>query len=357
MKINTTPITDAMSEINFSGNVVPPSWYKHIRYKTKRGEYTDHLAINLLAEIAYWYKNKTIKDEQTMEVIEITKRFNSDVWQISYDAIEKKFGCSRKQAKSAVDLLIELQLVSKIFRDIYHGDTVAFRNIMYLIPNPEMVRNITYNTKEIKKKANGTAEMGGTYCPNGRDVLPKSEPRIAEMGKITETSSETSSDISTESKNSIHNETIHIVDSDESTPPVKNGNHEIKPPSRNGEINGTCKTNAEKVSWVINLLNQTAGTNYRASTSATQKLVLARIKEGFNAADFYEVIKFKCREWKKDSEMSQFIRPITLFGNKFESYLNAAKMNKPAAKYNSGYTNGAVQNISYGEEYHEEYES
>ena len=72
---------------------------------------------------------------------------------------------------------------------------------------------------------------------------------------------------------------------------------------------------------VIDRLNDVAGTNYKASTSNTRTLIKARLKDGFSLDDFYRVIDKKSREWR-NTEMAKYLRPETLFGTKFESYLN-----------------------------------
>lgn len=74
---------------------------------------------------------------------------------------------------------------------------------------------------------------------------------------------------------------------------------------------------------VIDHLNQRAGTHYKATTAATRKLIKARLKEGFTIDEFKLVIDKKCADWGNNSNMAQYLRPETLFGPKFESYLNA----------------------------------
>lgn len=69
-------------------------------------------------------------------------------------------------------------------------------------------------------------------------------------------------------------------------------------------------------------LNQRAGTAYKADNSETQKLIDSRLKEGFTFADFVKVIDRKTAEWQ-NTAFAQYLRPRTLFGDKFESYLNA----------------------------------
>ena len=74
---------------------------------------------------------------------------------------------------------------------------------------------------------------------------------------------------------------------------------------------------------VIRYLNEKAGTHYKATTTKTRRTINARINEGFTLDDFKTVIDKKCEEWLGNERMEQYIRPETLFGTKFESYLNA----------------------------------
>jgi uncharacterized phage protein (TIGR02220 family) len=72
---------------------------------------------------------------------------------------------------------------------------------------------------------------------------------------------------------------------------------------------------------IIDYLNQKAGTNYRASSSATKRLINGRFHDGFKFNDFKCVIDNKVNDWK-GTTMEKYIRPQTLFGTKFEGYLN-----------------------------------
>ena len=78
---------------------------------------------------------------------------------------------------------------------------------------------------------------------------------------------------------------------------------------------------------IINYLNLKAGTRYRPSTKATQKHINARLNEGFTLDDFKTVIDVKVDDWLDDKKMSMYLRPETLFGTKFESYLNQSQVN------------------------------
>lgn len=73
---------------------------------------------------------------------------------------------------------------------------------------------------------------------------------------------------------------------------------------------------------IIRYLNERIGSRYRSSTPKTKDLIHARLKEGFTVEDFKTVIDKKADEWMGDTKMQKFLRPETLFSNKFEGYLN-----------------------------------
>lgn len=72
---------------------------------------------------------------------------------------------------------------------------------------------------------------------------------------------------------------------------------------------------------IVDFLNMNAGTAYKPSTAKTKALINARMNEGFTIDDFKTVITKKCSEWL-NSDMEKYLRPETLFGTKFEGYLN-----------------------------------
>ena len=72
---------------------------------------------------------------------------------------------------------------------------------------------------------------------------------------------------------------------------------------------------------IIDYLNLRTGQHYKHSTPKTRILINARIKEGFTLEDFKIVIDKMCVEWI-NTDMKKYLRPETLFGTKFESYLN-----------------------------------
>ena len=92
----------------------------------------------------------------------------------------------------------------------------------------------------------------------------------------------------------------------------------------NIENNAVTNTSNKDIPYgrIIEYLNKRTGSSYRASSKKTKDLIRARFNEGFIEEDFYKVIDNKTADWISDNHMSKFLRPETLFGTKFESYLN-----------------------------------
>lgn len=72
---------------------------------------------------------------------------------------------------------------------------------------------------------------------------------------------------------------------------------------------------------IIDHLNEQTGKKYKV-TEKWRSLIKARFNEGQTYEDFIKVIDVKTKQWINDSAMSKYLRPATLFGNKFDDYLN-----------------------------------
>lgn len=73
---------------------------------------------------------------------------------------------------------------------------------------------------------------------------------------------------------------------------------------------------------VVDYLNKKASTDFQSKTKATRILVVARLKDGYSVDQFKTVIDKKTKDWLAKPDMVKYLRPETLFGNKFEGYLN-----------------------------------
>ena len=79
--------------------------------------------------------------------------------------------------------------------------------------------------------------------------------------------------------------------------------------------------NNKIVSCVVDYLNKKTGKRFKIASVKTKNLINARLNEGFDEEDFYRVINIKSKQWLY-TEMEKYLRPETLFSNKFEGYLN-----------------------------------
>lgn len=73
---------------------------------------------------------------------------------------------------------------------------------------------------------------------------------------------------------------------------------------------------------VIDYLNQKAGTRYEYNSTKTITLLNTLFRKGYSVEDIKKVIDIKCNEWLPQKNMRKYLRPRTLFSNKFEDYLN-----------------------------------
>lgn len=87
---------------------------------------------------------------------------------------------------------------------------------------------------------------------------------------------------------------------------------------------------------VLSYLNKAKGLSDSVGYSnigCNSKWILNRLVESnYTLEDFYLVIDSKVREWLKDPERKKYLRPETLFGTKFQSYLVEART-KPTTTY------------------------
>ena len=73
----------------------------------------------------------------------------------------------------------------------------------------------------------------------------------------------------------------------------------------------------------LDTLNREAGTQFKP-TDPNLRPIRARLREQFTLADAQTVVQLKCREWR-GTPQAAYLRPVTLFGPKFDSYLQAAR--------------------------------
>lgn len=153
-----TATVEAISRINFSGNIIPNIWFQTIVYKDKKGTRPYLEAIVILADFVYWYRKSEIRDERTGEVIGYKRRFAADKLQRKYEAIAEQFGLSYKTAREAVKFLEGIGVLTIELRNV-KTDTGTLQNVMYLEVVPAVLVSLTF-PKSVT-----------TRCPNGKSVI------------------------------------------------------------------------------------------------------------------------------------------------------------------------------------------
>lgn len=90
-------------------------------------------------------------------------------------------------------------------------------------------------------------------------------------------------------------------------------------------------------SEIVDYLNQKTGKKFKATTDKTKRLIKARFNEGFEVTDFKQVVDNQTQAWLNSPKWSKYLRPETLFGPKFESYLNARPTKQQGGGINGVY--------------------
>jgi uncharacterized phage protein (TIGR02220 family) len=107
---------------------------------------------------------------------------------------------------------------------------------------------------------------------------------------------------------------------------IINNNNSEAPKEIKKEVVKVVKKEASKVDLsiyieIIDYLNNCTGQAYKPTSKTNQKYINERLKEGHSVDDFKKVIETKATKWL-NTQYQDYLRPQTLFGSKFEAYLN-----------------------------------
>ena len=92
----------------------------------------------------------------------------------------------------------------------------------------------------------------------------------------------------------------------------------------NGTVTDTVSASVadETASYLIGYLNEKTGSNYAVEGWFTDR-VRELTESGYNINQFRTVIDKQCASWLNDEKMRAYLRPSTLFGDRFAEYLAA----------------------------------
>ena len=188
-KVNLTTenaVVNAVGKMAITGNVIPESWYKTVVSPNGR---VNLLAVNLLADIVYWYRPMEIRDEMTGDVTWKKKFADDDYLQRNYSKICEKYNVSTKQAREALIVLETLGVVKRHFRTI-ETEMGKCPNVMYIELIPDALYKLTYPEP--------TDENEKTSFPSDKEVFTKKETRpSSEVRTNTKNTTETTTKTTT----------------------------------------------------------------------------------------------------------------------------------------------------------------
>ncbi|GAA0179071.1 hypothetical protein SH2C18_20150 [Clostridium sediminicola] len=276
-------VVSEVGNFHIEGNIADFGWYQNLRYDNGLVNLN---AIVILSEIIYWYKPVEVRDEVTGRLIGYKKKFKADKLQKSYESLGENFGLTKVQAKAACKFLEDRGLIHIEFRNVPTMSGQIVSNVMFVEPIMREVKKISGRRRILELDT--TTEVKTTEVCSFNDSTTNIETREVCSSNNTgmefqqQTYTENTTKITTESKKNIYSSTL------------------------------------EKI---IDFLNEKANTSYKASTRANKKVIEARLNEGFKIDDFFKVINIKSLEWM-GTDYEKYLRPQTLFGTKFEGYLN-----------------------------------
>lgn len=303
-------IVSKVGNFHVRGNVMDAGWFQNLRHENGKANLN---AIVILSEIIYWYKPVEVRDEVTGELIGYKKKFKADKLQKSYQSLADSFGLTKGQAKSACKFLKDKGLIHIEFRNVTTKTGQNLANVMFIEPIIDEIIKISGSN-------NMMDDSNSNKPPKGIDdeiCLSNSTPTNVETVEVCN-----SSNIYTDFR------TIDICSSNHIGMALEQQTNTEITTKNTTEITTESKKNiySPLSAKIIDFLNEKAGTNFKSSSRATRTVIKGRLNEGFKLDDFLKVINIKTTEWM-GTEYEKYLRPQTLFGSKFEGYLNQKSSN------------------------------
>jgi len=259
-----------------------------ILYRKELNEITGSVtATILLQQIIYWGQKTGGEFYKFIAPCKHEKYKSGDSW-------VEELGFSRREFSTAYNKLEELGLVSK--------KTDITRLTTYFVDMEKIEKSLKslYLRKQQKR----------IYIDDKSAPAKTTKPHL---DLYTETTAETTTDIK------------------KPMPSSANIDHAAKKPD-------SKKWQTEAAKQLIDYLNQKTGRHYR-HTASNIRPITARLSEGYAPDDVARVIERKCAEWINDPQMSQYLRPSTLFNaTKFNDYVG--QIDTPLPEKRGGQGNG-----------------
>ena len=171
MTYNTQATIQEIGQLNFSGHMIPHTWYQHIKLSNGKA---DLIAIMILADIVYWYRPSEIKNEYNGQLLGFKKKFKADMFQRSSRAYANLYGISQRQASDAIKRLCDQGLIIREFRQIETPE-LTLSNVQFLAPIANAIAKIQIPTPILPDKPDDLDQHEDfiPFIPNEQAYLPR----------------------------------------------------------------------------------------------------------------------------------------------------------------------------------------
>lgn len=207
-------IVDAVSRINFSGDITPRIWRKTI---TKENGKPYPLARDMLSDIVYFYRAIEETDPMT-GVVTMKKRFEYDLLYKTYSQMQEEYGESASTLRRAINRLEQIGVIKKHLRTI-EKNGMRYNNVLFIELVPSVLLALTY--PEDKTKTKNISEM---LSENSDKVKDENEEICAdgERSDVAETFPAGDEIIKEGEENSLETEEKVLKEGGDIHPPIKN---------------------------------------------------------------------------------------------------------------------------------------
>lgn len=164
-------MSDAVAELNITGNVIPSVWFKTI-VNDKGRPYM--LAIMILSEVVYWYRPVECRDEKTGEFLGYKTKFRQDVLQKSYKDLAEYYQVTKRQVTDAIVVLEKLGVVKREFRTVFQNG-VRCNNVLFIHLNVGKLRDLTYPHSDDDNEDKSKKDKGSSPQVSAVDEAVKRE--------------------------------------------------------------------------------------------------------------------------------------------------------------------------------------
>lgn len=203
-----------------------------------------------------------------------------------------------------------------VHKDFIHDNNISWKAkgvLLYLLSRPD---DWQVYESELQK-----------HAADGRDSLRTGIKELENVGYIQRSRIRDEKGHFKEYEYSVYEQPIQVGKSHLGNTHLGNTHLGEPDTTNNNSTNNDLTNNNSRVDFIpykeiIEILNNETGKRFSYKSKANQKLIKARINEGYTKEDFIKVIKTKTTEWKDLDNMKGYLQPSTLFGNKFDKYLN-----------------------------------